>query len=111
MENFNEIANRFIASGEEIMDVTSCAEIPEEIRDEDIYTYSYLFRDEETAFNFLVNDQVSSNYTYEELRKMFEEEKVGLLPNDCPYLELHSLKHGNCLFQLKNGCFLLAELF
>ncbi|WP_395546794.1 MULTISPECIES: hypothetical protein [unclassified Lacrimispora] len=70
LENFRK---NFINSNYDIADISSYGDIPHELMGEDVYTYTFLFKNEEIMINYVMN---TYNLSREDILMQIKEEET-----------------------------------
>ncbi|MCR5761856.1 MAG: hypothetical protein K6G00_00560 [Treponema sp.] len=116
----NEVIKNFEKSTQDMMDISKYSEIPTELRGEDVYNYTYLFKNEDIAIKFIIDnlDGDTSMVTFDEFKKElhFYDDGISLSSLEIPLYRdsvkgNYFCKYGNCLHELNNGTYILCTLY
>ena len=113
----NELIRNFEESTQDMMDISKCGEIPTELRGEDIFDYTYLFKNEDIALKFVIDnlDGDTSMITFDGLKRELhiDDDGISLSSMQIPAYRggNYTCKYGNCLHQLNNGMYILCTLY
>ena len=116
----NELIRNFEESTQDMMDISKCGEIPTELEGEDVFDYTYLFKNEDIALKFVIDnlDGDTSMITFDGLKKElhFDDDGTSLSSMEIPACRgsvkgNYTCKYGNCLHQLNNGMYILCTLY
>ena len=111
MKDLIEAIEQFAITGEDMMDVSMCKEIPEELIQNDVYSFSYIFKNEDVAINYVIKNDSSNKLSFDELKNKLHEDDIGCTGKyDLSSTEVHC-KKGNFLQVMRNGTVLLCDLY
>ncbi len=111
MKNLIEAIEQFAMSGEDMIDVSTYTDIPEELIQDDVYSYSYLFKNEDVAINYVMKNDPSNKQSFDELKNKLHEDDIGCTGEyEFSSMEVHCEK-GNFLQVMRNGTVLLCDLY
>ena len=111
MKNLIEAIEQFAISGEDMMDVSMYKDIPDELIQNDVYSYSYIFKNEDVAIIYVMKNDPSNKLSFDELKNKLHEDDIGCIGKyDLSSMEVHCEK-GNFLQVMRNGTVLLCDLY
>lgn len=111
MNTTDSIIEKFKESKEDMLDISSYPEIPKDLILEDVYSFGMIFRNEEIAINYcLENSKCEDSYKriYDELHI----DDILFMDGDTRSANVH-LKNScdNILTELSNGVFILWSTY